>query len=165
MLRWEVSEWSICPPGCQGLKRREVSCVSDEAGQRILLSGSSCLGSRPESEVPCSRENCPSWSAGAWSGCSVSCGSGVKQRTVTCRNNTGDLSSDCLGDKPSETEACTSKCSSVPANHQAAGWQKVEGDNNTVLIRDQYNDEIDQDEEEEEEDADSLKNVIGTNPK
>ena len=170
LLRWEVSEWSDCAEGCSGLKRREVSCVSDEAGQRLLLAGSSCLGSRPESEAPCSRENCPSWSAGAWSDCSVTCGTGVKHRTVSCRNVTGDLSSDCLGDKPAETQSCSSKCSAVPGSphHQAAGWQKVEGDNNTILIRDQYSDDIEQEEEEqeeEEEDADSLKNVIGTNPK
>ena len=171
LLRWEVSEWSDCAAGCSGLKRREVSCVSDEAGQRILLAASSCLGSRPESETPCSRENCPSWSAGAWSDCSVTCGTGVKHRTVSCLNITGDLSADCLGDKPAETESCSSKCSAVPGSgwshqHQAAGWQKVEGDNNTVLIRDQYTDHIEeQEQEEEEEDADSLKNVIGTNPK
>ena len=165
MLRWEVSEWTDCAAGCRGLKRREVSCVSDEAGRRILVAASLCLGSRPESEVLCSRENCPTWSAGLWSGCSVTCGTGVRHRTVSCRNNTGDLSEDCLGDKPAETKACTSKCSSVPAHSQAAGWQKVEGDNTTVLIRDQYSDDLDQEEEEEEEDADSLKNVIGTNPK
>ena len=145
--------------------------MSDEAGQRILLAASSCLGSRPESETPCSRENCPSWSAGAWSDCSVTCGTGVKHRTVSCLNITGDLSSDCLGDKPAETESCSSKCSAVPGSgwshqHQAAGWHKVEGDNNTILIRDQYTDHIEeQEQEEEEDDADSLKNVIGTNPK
>ena len=144
--------------------------MSDEAGGRILLPGSSCLGSRPESEAPCSRENCPRWSAGAWSDCSVTCGTGVKHRTVSCRNNTGDLSSDCLGDKPAETESCSSKCTAVSVQGssqlQAAGWQKVETDNNTLLIRDQYSDYVEPEvEEKEEEDADSLKNVIGTNPK
>ena len=29
-----------------------------------------CLGSRPESELPCTSNNCPSWYAGAWSGVS-----------------------------------------------------------------------------------------------
>ena len=120
--------------------------MSDEAGERILLPGSSCLGSRPESEAPCSRENCPRWSAGAWSDCSVTCGTGVKHRTVSCRNNTGDLSSDCLGDKPAETESCSSKCTAVSVQGssqlQAAGWQKVETDNNTLLIRDQYSDYV-----------------------
>ena len=130
MFRWEVSEWSRCRAECNGLKTRNVECVSDEAGAKLLVTATShylqiirklkrvffmindpqnhfesiditirnilshhpyetylsemysyltlltqvdeslCLGSRPESELPCTNTNCPEWYAGAWSGVS-----------------------------------------------------------------------------------------------
>ena len=39
MFRWEVSEWSQCLAECNGLKTRNVECVSDEAGAKLLVSG------------------------------------------------------------------------------------------------------------------------------
>ena len=164
-LRWEVTEWTDCQADCTGLKTREVDCVTDEAGEKVPVSESECPGSPPPSALPCSRSSCSSWSAGAWSGCSVSCGSGVKQRTVTC------LTEECQGEKPAETEACHSKCTAVPAVRTAQGWQRVdsqEEDVHTVLIKDQYNDDFDQEEEESATHGDgseNLKNMIGTNPK
>lgn len=174
-----MTAWSDCQSDCSGLKTREVTCVSDEAGQKKVVGDSECAGARPQSALPCSRHNCPSWSAGAWSGCSVTCGLGVKQRSVSCTNQTGDLSHHCRGEKPAETEVCHSKCTSVPAVRTTeGGWQRVSNetqevqeDLHTILIRDQYSDDADQEEELEEEDAthreeaEKLKNIIGTNPK
>ena len=39
MFRWEVSEWSQCQAECNGLKTRNVECVSDENGAKLLVSG------------------------------------------------------------------------------------------------------------------------------
>ena len=39
MFRWEVSEWSPCQADCNGLKTRNVECVSDEDGAKLLVSG------------------------------------------------------------------------------------------------------------------------------
>lgn len=39
MFRWEVSEWSQCQADCNGLKTRNVECVSDEDGAKLLVSG------------------------------------------------------------------------------------------------------------------------------
>ena len=42
--------------------------------------------------------------------CSVSCGSGVRQRSVECRNTSGDSSISCTGEKPAETKVSTVSC-------------------------------------------------------
>ena len=41
MFRWEVSEWSRCRAECNGLKTRNVECVSDEAGAKLLVTATS----------------------------------------------------------------------------------------------------------------------------
>ena len=47
--------------------------------------------------------------------CSVSCGVGIKQRDVICRNESGQLSAAlrCAGEKPPDTEPCHRKCTQV----------------------------------------------------
>ena len=84
--------------------------------------------------------------------CSVSCGQGLKQRSVICRNDSGELSAktQCTGEKvsalfqinmmmfnmrslnvtefqPSETAACHRKCTQVSLSKVAtgSGWEKL----------------------------------------
>jgi len=173
--RWEVSEWSHCLSSCSGLRTRSVECVSDEGGSRILVDEKNCQGSKPESEEPCTSRICPSWYAGSWSGCSVSCGSGTRQRSVICRNTSGEPSSECFGAKPPETQPCHSKCdmdeyqefSSTPG-----GWEKLENLENITNkdLFDQYDDETWEDEDseddmDEEEIEPTRKTKVSTNPK
>jgi len=175
--RWEVSEWSHCLSSCSGLRTRSVECVSDEGGSRILVDEKNCQGSKPESEEPCTSRICPSWYAGSWSGCSVSCGSGTRQRSVICRNTSGEPSSECFGAKPPETQPCHSKCdmdeyqefSSTPG-----GWEKLDELENLENITnkdlfDQYDDETWEDEDseddmDEEEIEPTRKTKVSTNP-
>ena len=38
LRRWEVTEYTRCKSRCSGLRRRDVECVSDLGGQRVLVS-------------------------------------------------------------------------------------------------------------------------------
>ena len=99
---------------------------------------------------------------------------------MICRNESGGISSDCLGEKPAEMEPCHSKCTHVKVNHDAVGWEKINktsedflSEDHTIVIQDEYNDEIEESDDKEEADADdndfaasrSMKNIVGTNPK
>ena len=96
---------------------------------------------------------------------------------MICRNESGELSSECLGDKPTETEPCHSKCTRV-FNHVSnpMGWEKVNNssddflpEEHTIVIQDEYNDEIEEDDDSfDDKDFDAsenLKSIVGTNPK
>lgn len=95
---------------------------------------------------------------------------------MICRNESGEMSSECLGEKPPETEPCHSKCTHV-FNHASShvGWEKVNNssdilpEDHTIVIQDEYNDEIEEDDDNvDDKDFDAsenLKSIVGTNPK
>ena len=105
--------------------------------------------------------------------CSVSCGSGIKQRSVVCRNESGDPSFECSGEKPTETEACHSKCVHVQAgNLSPVGWERIgnsSGDlvseDHTIVIQDEYNDDLEEEADTNYDASESVKTIVGTNPK
>nr|XP_058944082.1 A disintegrin and metalloproteinase with thrombospondin motifs 9-like isoform X2 [Pocillopora verrucosa] len=79
--QWITSPWEECSVSCgQGIRKRQVDCKSAD-GQRSL----GCdLKIKPAVKEGCNIRPCPSWMTGAWGKCSVTCGSGVKVRTVEC---------------------------------------------------------------------------------
>lgn len=96
---------------------------------------------------------------------------------MVCRNESGDPSFECSGEKPTETESCHSKCVHVQSgNLSPAGWERIGNssaelvstpEDHTIVIQDEYSDDL-----EEEADADnnfdaseSVKTIVGTNPK
>ena len=96
---------------------------------------------------------------------------------MVCRNESGDPSFECSGEKPTETESCHRPCVHVQSgNLSPAGWERIgngSGDiapvpeDHTIVIQDEYSDEL-----EEEADSDniidaseSVKTIVGTNPK
>ncbi|XP_062858960.1 A disintegrin and metalloproteinase with thrombospondin motifs 20-like [Trichomycterus rosablanca] len=81
---WSASEWQECNATCgEGVRQRTIQCV-DKA--RNFVSESLCDPStRPALNQPCSSAPCQYiWVTAAWTQCSMSCGEGYQQRTVSC---------------------------------------------------------------------------------
>uniref|UniRef100_A0A4X2KXJ5 ADAM metallopeptidase with thrombospondin type 1 motif 7 n=1 Tax=Vombatus ursinus TaxID=29139 RepID=A0A4X2KXJ5_VOMUR len=93
--RWWSGEWQSCSRTCGpgGLALRTVLCIQsvglDE--QRALRPEDCHPMPKPEVSTSCNEDNpCPSsWEVGNWSECSVSCGTGIHSRPVSCANDTG----------------------------------------------------------------------------
>nr|XP_058916802.1 A disintegrin and metalloproteinase with thrombospondin motifs 12 isoform X2 [Kogia breviceps] len=91
--RWWTGEWETCSATCgpHGEKKRTVLCIqtvgSDE--QQALPARDCQHLLKPKTLTSCNRDIlCPSdWTVGNWSECSVSCGGGVRIRSVTCAKN------------------------------------------------------------------------------
>ncbi|XP_052792523.1 ADAMTS-like protein 3 isoform X1 [Mya arenaria] len=105
---WRVGPWQNCTRDCGGgVSWRIVSCIQTfEDGTQQLMRDSACDAStRLSSRKSCNGFICPTWYAGEWSVCSVSCGTGTHVRDVICRH-VGDVF--CRpGDKPRTVKNCT----------------------------------------------------------
>ncbi|TNN64901.1 A disintegrin and metalloproteinase with thrombospondin motifs 7 [Liparis tanakae] len=92
---WWIGEWHKCSASCGslGLTKRTVLCTQAvSAEEREALQPSDCQHiPRPESLSSCNTHiPCPAdWTTGSWAKCSLTCGSGVRRRDVTCSRNTG----------------------------------------------------------------------------
>ncbi|XP_023559166.1 papilin isoform X2 [Octodon degus] len=110
---WQVGPWAPCSASCGGgSQARSVHCVSsDGAGGREVAEEAECAGlpAKPPSTQPCNLQRCTAWSAGPWGECSVTCGAGIRRRSVACRGDQGSLlpASACSQeDRPPPTESC-----------------------------------------------------------
>ncbi|XP_075456208.1 A disintegrin and metalloproteinase with thrombospondin motifs 20 [Ascaphus truei] len=81
---WHPGPWKSCSVTCgKGVKHRDVRCVSkshtkmDEENCKHLQT--------PRVQKICRAPRCPSWKAGKWKECSVTCGVGIHHREVYCR--------------------------------------------------------------------------------
>lgn len=93
--RWWAGEWEACSTTCgpYGVKKRTVLCIQTMGSDEQALPATDCLHLlKPRSLISCNRDIlCPSdWTVGNWSECSVSCGGGVRIRSVTCAKNNGE---------------------------------------------------------------------------
>ncbi|ERE87225.1 A disintegrin and metalloproteinase with thrombospondin motif 14-like protein [Cricetulus griseus] len=107
---WVAEEWGACSRSCGklGLQTRGVQCLLPLSnGTRKAMPAKACLGNRPEAKRPCLRVPCPAqWRTGAWSQCSATCGEGIQQRQVVCRNISNTLGQ-CEGVKPDTVQVCS----------------------------------------------------------
>ncbi|XP_076011872.1 A disintegrin and metalloproteinase with thrombospondin motifs 7 [Genypterus blacodes] len=133
---WSVGEWQKCTSSCgnSGLAKRMVMCIqSVSVDEQKALQPSACKHTpRPVSISSCNTHiPCPAdWIAGNWSKCSITCGSGVRLRNVTCSRNTGV---DCDPQKkPVAVSTCSpQECPQVLDNFggsdlSGSGWSSKE---------------------------------------
>ncbi|XP_027945697.1 papilin isoform X1 [Eumetopias jubatus] len=111
--RWKTGPWSPCSASCGGgSQSRSVYCVSsDGAGVQEAAEEAECAGlpGKPPTTRACHLQRCAAWRAEPWGECSVSCGAGVRRRSVTCRSDEGSLlhATACSSeDRPPITEPC-----------------------------------------------------------
>ncbi|XP_046898004.1 A disintegrin and metalloproteinase with thrombospondin motifs 7 isoform X5 [Hypomesus transpacificus] len=124
---WWVGEWQKCSALCGslGLAKRTVLCIQAVGleEQRALQPSQCQHMPKPVSVAPCNTHIlCPAdWTEGNWSECSLTCGSGVQTRNVTCSRNTGV---DCdLRKKPSGVTPCYIRdCPQVPDVFGGSDW-------------------------------------------
>uniref|UniRef100_A0A8D3BKZ0 A disintegrin and metalloproteinase with thrombospondin motifs 7 n=1 Tax=Scophthalmus maximus TaxID=52904 RepID=A0A8D3BKZ0_SCOMX len=124
---WWVGEWHKCSASCgsSGLAARTVLCIQAvSAEEQKALQPSDCEHipkpgalSSCNTDIPCPAD----WTAGSWSKCSLTCGSGVRRRNVTCSRNTG---ADCDPQKkPLAAGACYAQdCPQVVDNFGGVDW-------------------------------------------
>ncbi|XP_027624907.1 LOW QUALITY PROTEIN: papilin [Tupaia chinensis] len=111
--RWKTGPWSPCSASCGGgSQSRTVYCVLfDGAGVQEATQEVACAGlpGKPPTTQACNLQRCAAWSPEPWGECSVSCGAGVRWRSVMCRGDEGSLlhATACsLEDQPPLTEPC-----------------------------------------------------------
>ncbi|GFX43283.1 a disintegrin and metalloproteinase with thrombospondin motifs 9 [Trichonephila clavipes] len=81
---WIYSDWSECSVSCGvGTQQRTYECRS--AGNVKQLDEQCDPSTKVISKV-CDQGPCPRWMVGNWTECSVTCGTGVKQRPFWCQH-------------------------------------------------------------------------------
>uniref|UniRef100_A0A8C5LHH5 A disintegrin and metalloproteinase with thrombospondin motifs 12 n=2 Tax=Leptobrachium leishanense TaxID=445787 RepID=A0A8C5LHH5_9ANUR len=93
--RWWAGEWQQCSTTCgtTGEKKRTVLCIRTVGSDEQALPSEDCHHlTKPKGYMSCNRDVlCPSdWTVSNWSECSVTCGGGVRTRTVTCSKNNNE---------------------------------------------------------------------------
>lgn len=110
-LQWIVGEWGQCSVTCgNGSQSRSVDC---EGG----LEKECERDKKPPTRQACPEFSCPTWYAGNWSECSVTCGQGTQGRTVECEGIQPELF--CKESaKPAPMRPCLKQ--------QCSGWEVEE---------------------------------------
>ncbi|KAM4580485.1 thrombospondin type-1 domain-containing protein 4 [Odontesthes bonariensis] len=111
---WRRGGLSECSSSCgKGSQYRVVLCINRHTDEEVPDDKCDSAAKPAPEEEPCNTHPCPPfWEASAWSECSVSCGPGVQQRQLQCRQSFGNRSTmvhpqRCANLTPPEsTQAC-----------------------------------------------------------
>lgn len=111
---WRRGALTECTATCgKGSQYREIVCVNRHTEQEVHERRCDSATKPTPEEEPCNVHPCPPfWDMGAWSECSVSCGWGVQQRQIQCRQSFGNRSTmvhpqRCAGlSRPNATQPC-----------------------------------------------------------
>ncbi|TRY53811.1 hypothetical protein DNTS_002771 [Danionella cerebrum] len=120
---WRRGLLTECTASCgKGSRYREIVCVNRHTDQEVHDRRCDSATKPAIEEQACNLHPCPPfWEAGVWSECSASCGSGVQQRQIQCRQSFGNQSTSvhpqrCAGlARPNTTQPCQPQ----PCSH----WQ------------------------------------------
>ncbi|CAL8247271.1 unnamed protein product [Lota lota] len=91
---WRRGELTKCSASCgKGSQHRVILCINRFTDQKESDRKCDSATKPTPEEEPCNVQHCPPfWEASGWSECSVSCGPGVQQRQLQCRQRFGNRS-------------------------------------------------------------------------
>uniref|UniRef100_A0A096MEH7 ADAMTS like 4 n=1 Tax=Poecilia formosa TaxID=48698 RepID=A0A096MEH7_POEFO len=91
---WRRGSLTECSATCgRGSQHRVVICVNRHTEEEVTEGNCDSAAKPAAEEESCNTQPCPPfWEASAWSECSVSCGPGVQQRQLQCRQSFGSRS-------------------------------------------------------------------------
>lgn len=118
--RWNYSDFSPCTKSCGiGMKTREVHCIHEvtRGGENtMVVPNNMCPQPPPPDRQYCNVLDCPvRWEVSEWSKCSKSCGGGLKDRRVECKqimaqeHKVERPSTMCGNAKPPDKKPCNTK--------------------------------------------------------
>ncbi|KAI8423839.1 hypothetical protein MSG28_012849 [Choristoneura fumiferana] len=118
--RWNYTEFSQCTKSCGiGIQTREVSCIHEVTRggtNTVVVPNSMCPQPPPPDRQYCNVLDCPvRWHTGEWSKCSKTCGGGIKQREVECKQVMAQSHvverpiSSCNSPRPAPTKPCNTR--------------------------------------------------------
>lgn len=118
--RWNYSDFQPCTKSCGiGIQTREVNCiheVTQGGGNTVVIPNHMCPQPPPPDRQYCNVLDCPvKWHTTEWSKCSKSCGGGVKERKVECKqvmaqNHVVDRPPTmCPSNRPQDRKPCNTK--------------------------------------------------------
>lgn len=118
--RWNYSDFQPCTKSCGiGIQTREVNCIHEVAqgsSNTVVIPNHMCPQPPPPDRQYCNVLDCPvKWHTSEWSKCSKSCGGGIKERKVECKqvmaqNHVVDRPpTSCPSNKPQDRKPCNTK--------------------------------------------------------
>ncbi|XP_052864156.1 protein madd-4 [Anopheles cruzii] len=136
--KWVTDDWRSCSKMCGGgIRERVVVCAEESNGSKNKVPDEACRGVRPKNQEPCNVQECPKWIVGEWSGCSVSCGSGIQVRSVECMDTNGHYSGQCDPTaKPVAGQPCTTGiiCNAGSVSSGASGASGTQVTSNAGIV-------------------------------
>ncbi|XP_068591438.1 thrombospondin type-1 domain-containing protein 4 isoform X2 [Cebidichthys violaceus] len=91
---WRRGGLTECSASCgKGSQNRVILCINRHTDEEVPERKCDSAAKPVPEEEPCNTHPCPPfWEASSWSECSVSCGPGVQQRQLQCRQSFGNRS-------------------------------------------------------------------------